>query len=76
MFLPVHHAIATRCCGPDGCGRVDENGALGSGRYCIADDCMAWRWRHTAQLVKVMQSTPETSKDGYCGYAGIPLVSR
>jgi hypothetical protein len=40
-----------RCCGPDGCGgwvRTSNDDSHTPVRYCIASECMAWRWGEPA----------------------------
>lgn len=73
-------AQQTRCCGPDGCGRLVEGDLAmrepkrwphGPGRYCIGTGCQAWRF--IAVVVTGSQGTQTMlSKEGYCGLAGIP----
>ena len=47
-----------RCCGPQGCGRLNNQG---SERMCIGAQCMAW---HNDKDI----ADPEIY--GYCGLAG------
>lgn len=40
MLKDEEQAKLIRCCGPEGCGAVNDHGA----RFCIAASCMGWRW--------------------------------
>jgi hypothetical protein len=48
-----------RCCGPDQCGEVPFGGDLDK-RYCIGEQCMAWRYALIA------------NDSGYCGLVRKP----
>jgi hypothetical protein len=62
-------AKITRCCGPEGCGKVERTDLVYNQadtecvgfttlRFCVGNACMAWRW------------TGNATWDGYCGLAG------
>lgn len=84
MLLNEEEAKETRCCGPEGCGRINMSGDMA--RYCIGSDCMAWRWigwsgpcviPPGATVEWRPQYTPYKMSDdqerfGYCGLAGDP----
>lgn len=79
-------AHQTKCCGPEGCGRFNEQ-PYGA-RWCVGSGCMAWRWRKVPNpewrdtsgwaTTSVGQPNPlsrppygiDSETDGYCGLAG------
>lgn len=68
MNVTEKDAGKLRCCGPEGCGTVEDDGK----RYCIGSGCMAWNW--TEKMVNGPDSyISEPGPKGYCGLAGLPL---
>lgn len=66
-------ARQTRCCGPEGCGKIAPQAEGGPWppmwpRFCIASECMAWRWN---ELVTAHEPISDKTP-GYCGLAGKP----
>lgn len=69
-------ALQTRCCGPNGCGKVADDGSgspMNQIRLCIGRRCMAWRWEH---IDMGATSWIISDTDGFCGLAGRPLVKK
>lgn len=67
-----------RCGGPVGTGtrlrpreltetQIDR-ARLDNARWCIASECMMWRW----ELTREEAQEGRTAKNGYCGLAGNP----
>lgn len=73
-MMTEEQAFQTRCCGPEGCGYP---GTLPyPARWCIASQCMAWRWISRLS-VDNPSHTPGAGQTidrshGYCGHAGQP----
>lgn len=66
--MTEEQAKTTRCCGPEGCGELQEEGRyLAFTRLCIGSSCMAWR----PTFVIIWNVGAETT-GGYCGLAGAP----
>ena len=82
-----------RCGGPAGCGSVLEPNsgkmhrddlwdllkAPNAARYCIASDCMCWRWEEAKPIPNPNGITSNEAPyvkgqpiDGYCGLANKP----
>lgn len=74
-----------RCCGPEGTGEFrpgHSKSPIAGARYCIAADCMAWRWivRDPLEMTMLdmeaerLRGTPDEFDPkvphGYCGLAG------
>jgi hypothetical protein len=59
MMVTEETAEMKRCCGPEGCG---TSSTPGGERFCIASQCMAWRWGGQGS----------NGPTGYCGLAGAP----
>jgi len=73
-------AKTKRCCGPNGCGRLqdDLSGSPDNApRYCIGSACMAWRhapvsFTQVNDNGKTVQIEGRSYTDFYCGLAGKP----
>lgn len=64
-MLTEEEAKGKKCCNPDSFKQVQDWGG-----WCIASQCMAWRWRRRyaddAKEAKISHVT------GFCGLAGKP----
>ena len=77
-------ARKSRCCGPHGCGHWEyepmgnmapDEGCL---RYCIASQCMAWRWSDETieaggkDMTDAQHADWKGRRTGFCGLAAKP----
>lgn len=60
-MLTEKEAKTKEGCGPGDCGF--SNDGPYSARWCVASNCMAWRWKHRG-------SGYDPGGTGYCGLAG------
>lgn len=47
-----------------------RDGTPAPASYCIADDCMAWRWSLSPRQAERSAAYGKTEPYGYCGLAG------
>ena len=47
--------------------------ASGNGSFCIAFNCMAWRWGGRGNTPQTQIKHADKEIEGYCGLAGKPI---
>ena len=64
--MTENQARGKRCCGPNGCGYVDDEqdvNCINAERWCIASGCAGWLW----DKVYAPGVQPKDHIEGHCG---------